>query len=69
MRFFFKDVGLNADIERHREKEKQLREKIKKLESIQNRTELEHAALSIYSEILVKLLESKADVVNKLGRK
>lgn len=69
MGFFFESVGLNTDIKRHMEKEKHLREEIKRLEDIQDKTDLDYAVISAYINILIKLIESKAIVVNKLGRK
>ena len=69
MKFFFSDVGVNANIERHRSKEAELRKKIEDLEKISNKTDFEYTCIEAYSSILAKLLESKVHAVNKLGRK
>ena len=69
MKFFFKDVGTNADIKRHRNKESELRKKIEDLENVQNKTDFEYACINEYRNILARLLESKVHAVDKLGRK
>lgn len=70
-KFFFKDIPVNADIKRHREKEQEIREKISQLE---NDPEIESdkfksRALITYRNFLSILLSSKADIVDKIGRK
>jgi phytoene/squalene synthetase len=68
MKFFWNNTsGLNADIERHRAEEKELLVKIADLEQKQDPMSI--AALRVYRRFLAQLQQSKADVVNKLGRK
>lgn len=69
MKYFWKEVGLNADIERHRAKEQELTEKIARLESIQDPSDMERFSLRIYRDFLYKLELSKAEVVSKIGKK
>lgn len=65
--FWNKASGLNADITRHRDKEKELMWKITDLE---NKSDpLSIASLRIYRRFLAQLQQSKAAVVNKLGKK
>ncbi len=65
--WFRKDVkGLNADIDRHRAKEAELDAKIAELEGSKNLIDI--AALEVYHELRAKLLESKAEVVSKIGK-
>lgn len=65
----FKPIGLNANIERHREKEKELLGRIKELEEIENPTDFDVRCAQVYRDFLGKLWESKAQILEKLGRK
>jgi len=68
MKFFWdKAKGLNADIERHREKEKELVAKIAELEGKDD--EMSIASLRVIRHFLCQLQQSKADVVTKIGKK
>lgn len=70
MTYFYKPAsGLRADVTRHRRKELDLRASIADLEAIETRTEMEDSVLRAYQHILTHLLDSKAEVVNKIGRK
>lgn len=67
MKYFWKDAsGVNSDVERHCQKESELREKIAELE--QKEDEMSVAALSAYRNFLDKLLQSKAEAVSKIGK-
>lgn len=68
MKFFFGEVGLNADIDRHRKMEKELKDKISELESQENRDEFQERYLLTYRNLLNQLWESKAKVVENIGR-
>lgn len=66
--FWSKPTGLNADIERHRAKEKELLEKIEELEKeVLTNPEME-TYLRVYRNILLQLQDSKAEVVTKIGK-
>jgi hypothetical protein len=68
MKFFWNDAkGLKADVERHRAKEKEYMEKIAQLEGSEDPMDV--AALRVYRRHLNLLQHSKADVVNKIGKK
>ena len=68
--YFWKDTsGLKSDIERHREKEKEFREKISKLESIENPSDMDIRCLNTYRKFLGLLLQSKANITQNIGRK
>ena len=68
MKFFWnKAKGLNADIERHREKEKELEARIAELEGKEDPMSI--AALRTYRRFLYQLHLSKANVVSKIGKK
>jgi hypothetical protein len=68
MKFFWDNAkGLNADIERHRAKEKELESKIAELEGKEDPMSI--AALRVYRRFLYQLQVSKANVVTKIGRK
>ena len=71
MSYFFtpKKIGNNADIARHTEHQKELERKIEILELNENRTKKEDYSLTVYRSFLCKLLESKAQVVDNIGRK
>ena len=66
--FWSKTKGLNADIARHRIKEKELREKIAELEKeVLTDPEMD-TYLQAYRYILLQLQDSKAEVVSKIGK-
>jgi len=68
MKYFWdKTNGLNADIERHRAKEKELEAKIAELEGKEDPMSI--AALRTYRRFLYQLHLSKANVVSKIGKK
>lgn len=68
MKYFWnKASGLNADVERHRSKEKELMDRIAELEGKQDPMSI--ASLRVYRRFLNQLQTSKADVVSKIGRK
>jgi hypothetical protein len=68
MKFFWnKAKGLNADIERHREREKELEAKIAELEGKEDPMSI--ASLRAYRRFLYQLHLSKANVVSKIGKK
>lgn len=68
MKFFYKaTTGLNADIERHREKELELMQKIAELELKDDPMSVR--SLAAYRKFLHQLQTSKADVVSKIGKK
>ena len=62
--FFGKVAGLNADIERHRDYEKDLRQKLAEYEEEGNEN-----LIRTYRHFLNQLLQSKADVVSQIGKK
>lgn len=68
MSYFYKKLPKNADIERHMVEEKELTEKIQLLESIKNPSEMDVTSLRVYRDFLCKLLQSKAEVVSKIGK-
>ena len=68
MKFFWdKAKGLNADIERHREKEKELEARIAELEGKEDPMSV--ASLRAYRRFLYQLHVSKANVVAQIGKK
>jgi phytoene/squalene synthetase len=68
MKFFWGETkGLKADVERHRAHESELDAKIAELEGKDDPMSI--AALRVYRRFRAQLLQSKADVVNKIGRK
>jgi hypothetical protein len=68
MKYFWdKAKGLNADIERHRAKEKELESKIAELEGKEDSMSI--AALRVYRRFLYQLQVSKVEVVSKIGKK
>lgn len=69
MRYFWKQLPLNANIERHREKETELREKIRKLEEENSADPFDVSLLAAYRNFLNLLLESKAKITSKIGKK
>lgn len=69
MKYFYRAAsGLKADVNRHREKEIELDSKISELEAIKEPSEFEVAALNTYRHIRSQLLQSKAEVVSKIGK-
>ena len=68
MKYFWdKTKGLNADIERHRAKEKELESKIAELEG--KTDDMSIVAMRVYRNFLYQLQVSKAEVVSKIGKK
>jgi hypothetical protein len=65
--FWRKARGLAADVERHRAKEAELDAKIAELED--KRDPLSIASLRVYRRFRAQLLQSKAEIVNKIGKK
>lgn len=68
MRFFWSDAkGVKADVERHRAKEAELDAKIAELEGKDDPMSI--AALRVYRRFRAQLLQSKAEVVTKIGKR
>jgi hypothetical protein len=68
MKFFWdKAKGVKADVERHRAKEAELDARIAELEA-RPEDPMAIAALRTYRRFRAQLLQSKADVVNKIGK-
>ncbi len=68
MKFFWGDAkGLKADVERHRAHEAELDAKIAELEGKDDPMSV--ASLRVYRRFRAKLLQSKADVVNKMEKR
>ena len=68
MKFFWQEArGLKDDIERHRAKEAELDARIAELEGKEDPMSI--AALRVYRRFRAQVLQSKAEVVNKLGKK
>ena len=67
--FWTKAKGINADIERHRAKEKELKEKIVELEGMDQNDPMVAASLRAYRRFLYQLELSKCEVVSKIGKK
>lgn len=69
MKYFWQNAtGLKADVERHRAKERELDAKIAELETLAEPSEMDLAVLRTYRSIRSRLLESKAEVVDKIGK-
>jgi hypothetical protein len=67
MKYFWNDAkGLKADVERHRAKEAELDARIAELEAKDDPMSI--AALRVYRRFRAQLLQSKADVVTKIGK-
>ena len=67
MKYFYRDVkGVNADVERHRAREQELRQKISELEGKED--DMSMAAAHTYRYLLQQLQQSKAEAVAKIGR-
>lgn len=60
--------GLNADIERHRIEEARLEAKIAEFEAMDPNTKNIQTHIRTYRHFLYLLHQSKAEVVNKMGR-
>jgi len=67
--FFAKKLSLNKDIERHRKVETELRQAIEELELLDDSDEFKQMRLRAKRHFLTQLLDSKAQVTSKLGRK
>lgn len=68
MKFFWGDTkGVKADVERHRAKEAELDARIAELEVKDDPMSI--AALRVYRRFRAQLLQSKAEVVTKIGKK
>ena len=68
MKYFWNDAkGLKADVERHRAKEAEMDAKIAELEGKEDPMSV--ASLRVYRRFRAQLLQSKADVVTKIGKK
>jgi hypothetical protein len=68
MKFFWQDTkGVKADVERHRAKEAELDAKIAELEGKDDPMSI--AALRVYRRFRAQLLQSKAEVVDKIGKR
>lgn len=64
-------IGLNADLERHRKQEAELQARIDQAEKdllADPKDKMAQAALRVYRHSLALLQQSKAEVVNKIGR-
>ena len=69
MKFFWQDAkGLKADVERHRAKEAELDAKIAELETRPD-DPMAVAALRVYRRFRAQLLQSKAEIVEKIGKR
>ena len=69
MRFFCNEKNIDQEIKRHREKENFIRSKIIELELIENKSNFDVRALKAYRLFLNQLLDSKAGIVSKIGKK
>ena len=68
MKYFWNEAkGLKADVERHRAKEAEMDAKIAELEGKEDPMSI--AALRVYRRFRAQLLQSKADVVTKIGKR
>ena len=68
MKWFWQDAkGLKADVERHRAKEAELDAKIAELEGKDDPMSI--ACLRTYRRLRANLLQSKAEVVTKIGKR
>lgn len=69
MKFFWSEAkGLKADVERHRAKEAEMDARIAELEA-KGDDPMAVAALRVYRRFRAQLLQSKADVVTKIGKR
>lgn len=68
MKWFWQDAkGLKADVDRHRAKEAELDARIAELEGKDDPMSI--AALRVYRRFRAQLLQSKAEVVSKIGKR
>ena len=68
MKFFWGDAkGVKADVERHRAKEAELDARIAELEA-RSDDPMAVASLRVYRRFRAQLLQSKAEVVTKIGK-
>ena len=68
MKWFWHDAkGLKADVNRHRAKEAELDARIAELEGKDDPMSI--AALRTYRRFRAQLLQSKAEVVSKIGKR
>lgn len=67
--FFAEKLPLNKDIERHRKVEIELRQAIEELELLDDSDEFKQMRLRAKRYFLTQLLDSKAQITSKLGRK
>ena len=68
MKWFWQDAkGVKADVERHRAKEAELDARIAELEGKDDPMCI--AALRVYRRFRAQLLQSKAEVVSKIGKR
>lgn len=69
MKWFWQEsTGLKADVERHRAKEAELDALIAEIEANPEPTDLDLTALRTYRHLRAQLQQSKAEVVNKIGK-
>lgn len=69
MKFFWGEAkGLKADVERHRAKEAELDARIAELEGRQD-DPMAVASLRVYRRFRAQLLQSKAEIVTKIGKR
>lgn len=66
MKYFWNDVALKADVNRHREKQLEFENKIQELEALPQDS-MTVASLRVYRKFLCMLLQSKAEVVSRIG--
>ncbi len=70
MKWFWTDAkGVKADVERHRAKEAELDARIAELEAIKEPGPMDIACLRTYRRFRAQLLQSKAEVVAKIGKR
>ena len=68
MKWFWQDAkGLKDDVNRHRAKEAELDARIAELEGKDDPMSI--AALRVYRRFRAQLLQSKAEVVSKIGKR
>lgn len=68
-KFFWGDAsGVNADLQRHMTEEKDIRARITELEQEED-SESKERNLRVYRNFLRILLDSKAEVTSKIGKK
>lgn len=70
MKYFQNNAtGLNADIERHRNKREELIKRIEEIENKEIKSEMDLACLRVYQDFRCSVEQSLAEVLNKLGRR